>query len=275
MTQDRPDPSPTSPRGQGLWALMTPARWVEVGRILVTGTVALLFQQGLVPVIWLWLAVAVGLYPLVRTGLQDLVRRRRIGTEVFVTVATLVAVFGGEAVAGAILMVIILIAEFIAALNTDRARASIRDLIGSVPQTAMLRETGGDRVVAVGELKRGDVVLVRTGEKIPVDGEVVGGQGSIDEAPITGESLPKDKGAGSTVFAGTVVESGALDIRTERLGQDTAFSRIIALVETAESEQAPIQRLADRVAAWLIPVVLVFWSASTSSRATSAPSSPC
>ncbi len=258
MTQDRPDPSPTSPRGQGLWALMTPARWVEVGRILVTGTVALLFQQGLVPVIWLWLAVAVGLYPLVRTGLQDLVRRRRIGTEVFVTVATLVAVFGGEAVAGAILMVIILIAEFIAALNTDRARASIRDLIGSVPQTAMLRETGGDRVVAVGELKRGDVVLVRTGEKIPVDGEVVGGQGSIDEAPITGESLPKDKGAGSTVFAGTVVESGALDIRTERLGQDTAFSRIIALVETAESEQAPIQRLADRVAAWLIPVVLVF-----------------
>ncbi|WP_313472674.1 hypothetical protein [Brevundimonas sp.] len=124
MTQDRPDPSPTSPRGQGLWALMTPARWVEVGRILVTGTVALLFQQGLVPVIWLWLAVAVGLYPLVRTGLQDLVRRRRIGTEVFVTVATLVAVFGGEAVAGAILMVIILIAEFIAALNTDRARAS-------------------------------------------------------------------------------------------------------------------------------------------------------
>ena len=258
MAQARPDPSPASPRGQGLRALMTPERWIEVGRIVVTGFIALLFQQGLVPVVWLWLAVALGLYPLVRTGLQDLVRRRRIGTEVFVTVATLVAVFGGEAVAGAILMVIILIAEFIAALNTDRARASIRDLIGSVPQTAMLRETGGDRVVAVGELKRGDVVLVRTGEKIPVDGEVVGGQGSIDEAPITGESLPKDKGAGSTVFAGTVVESGALDIRTERLGQDTAFSRIIALVETAESEQAPIQRLADRVAAWLIPVVLVF-----------------
>lgn len=107
-------------------------------------------------------------------------------------------------------------------------------------------------------MKPGDTVLVRAGEKIPVDGRIVGGQASVNEASITGESLPKDKGDGDEVFAGTLLASGALDIETARVGGDTTFSRIIALVESAEAEQAPVQRLADKVAAWLIPVVLVF-----------------
>ena len=242
----------------GLAVLMTHARWIEVARIVVTGIVALLFWRGLVPIQVLWVAVAVGLYPLVKTGVLDLVHEHKVGTEIFVTVATLVAVFGGETVAGAVLMVIILIAEFIAELNTDRARASIKSLVGSVPQVALVRSAGGEKGVPIGELKIGDIVLVRPGEKIPVDGRVVGGQGSVNEAPITGESVPKDKDIDAPVFAGTIVESGALDIRTERLGVDTTFARIIALVENAESEQAPVQKLADKVAAWLIPVVFVF-----------------
>ena len=241
-----------------LLALMTRERWIEVARIVATGLVALLYWQGLVAIQVLWIAVAVGLYPLVKTGLLDLVHEHKVGTEIFVTVATLVAMFGGETVAGAVLMVIILIAEFIAELNTDRARASIKSLIGSVPQVALVRSASGEKSVPVGELKLGDVVLVRPGEKIPVDGRVVGGQGSVNEAPITGESIPKDKGVDASVFAGTVVESGALDIVTERLGTDTTFSRIIALVESAESKQAPVQKLADKVAAWLIPVVFLF-----------------
>ena len=254
-------PSPVSARDTGapnVMVLMTRARWIEVARIVVTGLVALLFWRGLVPIQLLWLAVAMGLYPLVKTGYFDLIHERKVGTEIFVTIATLVAVFGGETVAGAVLMVIILIAEFIAELNTDRARASIKSLVGSVPQFALVRSANGEKTVPMGALKIGDVVLVRPGEKIPVDGRVVGGQGSVNEAPITGESIPKDKGFDAPVFAGTVVESGALDIRTERLGADTTFSRIIALVETAESEQAPVQKLADKVAAWLIPVVFVF-----------------
>ncbi len=247
-----------TPDAVGLMALMTRERWIEVARIVVTGLIALLFWQGLVPIQVLWVAIAIGLYPLVKTGILDLIHEHKVGTEIFVTIATLVAVFGGETVAGAVLMVIILIAEFIAELNTDRARASIKSLIGSVPQVALLRTESGERSVPIGELKVGDVVLVRPGEKIPVDGRVVGGQGSVNEAPITGESVPKDKGIDAQVFAGTVVDSGALDIRTERLGTDTTFSRIIALVESAEAEAAPVQKLADKVAAWLIPVVFVF-----------------
>lgn len=241
-----------------LMALMTRARWVEVGRIVVTGIIALLYWKGMLSLPVLWVAIAIGLYPLVKTGLLDLVHEHKVGTEIFVTIATLVAVFGGETVAGAVLMVIILIAEFIADLNTDRARASIKSLIGSVPQVALLRSGAGERTVAISELEVGDVVLVRPGEKIPVDGRVVSGEGSVNEASITGESVPKDKSPGSAVFAGTVVDSGALDVEAERLGNDTMFSRIIALVENAESEQAPVQKLADKVAAWLIPFVFVF-----------------
>ncbi|MEO8190683.1 MAG: cation-translocating P-type ATPase [Acidobacteriota bacterium] len=239
-------------------SLLTRDRWIEIGRIVLTGIVVVLFWRDLVPTWVLWLAVTVGLYPLVKTGILDLIRERRIGTEIFVTIATLIALIGGEAIAGAVLMVIILIAEFIAELNTDRARASIRGLVGSIPQTAILREEGRERTVSIDQLRPGNVVLVRAGEKVPVDGQVSSGNGSVNEAPITGESVPKDKAEGSAVFAGTVLESGAIEVRTEKAGADTTFARIVKLVEEAEESQAPVQKLADRVSAWLIPVVFLF-----------------
>ncbi len=253
-----PDPTRRPPAPTTLWALLTRDRWAEVGRILLVGLITLLYWQEVLPLGVLLAGVAVGLYPLVKTGVRDLVRERKIGTEIFVTVATVIALVGGEYVAAAVLMNIILVAEFIAELNTDRARASIKQLIGSVPQAALVRGAGGDRSVPVGELKAGDVVLVRGGEKIPVDGTVVGGQATVNEAAISGESMPLEKGPDAPVLAGTVVESGALDVRTDRVGGDTMFARIVALVETAEAQQAPVQKLADKVAAWLIPVVFVF-----------------
>jgi Zn2+/Cd2+-exporting ATPase len=99
---------------------------------------------------------------------------------------------------------------------------------------------------------------VRAGDKIPVDGTVTAGAAAVNEASITGESVPVDKGARDSVLAGTIVESGALDVRTEKVGPDTLFARIVALVEDAESETAPVQKLADRVAAWLLPLVMGF-----------------
>lgn len=238
--------------------LLTRERWIEIIRIVTVSAAIFVYWMGWTPVQVLWGAVTVGLYPLVVTGLRDLVKERKIGTEIFVTIATIIAVTGGETVAGAVLMTIILIAEFIADLNTDRARASIKGLIGTVPQTAILKEGNQQRVVQISALKAGDVVLVRAGEKVPVDGVIEGGGGSLNEAPITGESVPKDKLAGGEVFAGTVLESGALDVRTTRAGADTTFSRIVKMVEEAEENQAPVQLLADRVAAWLIPIVLIF-----------------
>ena len=253
-----PTESNTANGKTSLRALLTRDRWFEIGRIVVVGIITLFYWRNVLPLPALWVAIVFGLYPLVKTGLRDLIKERKIGTEIFVTIATTIAMIGGEYVAGAVLMTIILIAEFIAELNTDRARASIKALIGSVPQFALVRANGQERKIPIAELKVGDVVLVRGGEKIPVDGMVVGGQGAVNEAPITGESMPQEKGLDASVLAGTVVESGALDIRTDKLGQDTMFARIITLVEQAEEHQAPVQKLADKVAAWLIPVVFVF-----------------
>ena len=248
--------SPAPPAS--LRALLTRARWLEIARIVGVGTVIVLFQQHLLPLPALFGAVAIGLYPLTKTGLLDLLHEHKIGTEIFVTIATVIAMLGREYVAGSILMVIILIAELIAELNTERARASIKALIGSVPETALVRRPGGDVTVPIAEVRQGDVVIVRAGEKIPVDGIVRNGDASVNQAPITGESMPQEKSPGATVFAGTVVDLGALDIETQKVGGDTMFSRIIALVESAEDQRAPVEKLADRVASWLIPVVLVF-----------------
>ena len=252
------NPAETTQDKPSFRALLTRERWIEIGRILFVGLITLLFWQGILPLSVLLVAIAIGLYPLIKTGALDLIHERKIGTEIFVTVATVIALIGGEYVAAAVLMDIILIAEFIADLNTDRARASIKALIGSVPQFALVRDNGVERSVPIAELKAGDIVLVRGGEKIPVDGTVVGGQGAVNEASISGESLPLEKDVDASVLAGTLVESGALDIRTDKLGQDTMFARIITLVEHAEEEQAPVQKLADKVSSWLIPVVFLF-----------------
>src|SRR5215213_2716766 len=190
---------------------MTRGRWLDVARIVGVGIVVALYRAGVLALPALFAAVAVGLYPLAKTGVLDLIHERKIGTEIFVTIATVIAMLAREYVAGSVLMTIILIAEFIADLNTDRARASITALIGSVPQTATVRSGNTERSVPIAELRPGNVVLVRAGEKVPVDGVVRGGQGAVNEAPITGESGPVDKAPGAQVLAGTVLESGALD----------------------------------------------------------------
>ena len=242
----------------GFLAVMDRPKWIEVGRIVVVAVLVLCYARHWVPIGVLWATVALGLYPLAKTGTTDLIEEHKIGTEIFVTFATIFALVGGEAVAGAVLMTIILVAEFIADLNTERARASIKGLIGTVPRTARLREGSDERVVDIDTIRPDDIILVRAGEQIPVDGTVVSGAAAVDEASITGESTPKDKQPASTVFAGTLIEAGALDIRTDRAGNDTTFAKIVSLVEEAQGAQAPIQRLADRVATWLIPVVVVF-----------------
>ena len=110
----------------------------------------------------------------------------------------------------------------------------------------------------ISDLKIGDIILVKAGEKIPVDGKVKDGTASVNQAAITGESVLQEKVAGSDAFAGTIVELGALDIEMTKAGKDTVFSRIISLVEEAESQQAPIEKFTDKVATWLIPIVFIF-----------------
>jgi Cd2+/Zn2+-exporting ATPase len=165
---------------------------------------------------------------------------------------------GKEYLAGSVVLMIILIAEYIAVASGERARASIKELIGSVPKTALLKRGDKEESVAIENLQVGDVILVRAGEKIPVDGIVTEGAGAVNQAPITGESAPLEKVTGSEAYAGTIVETGALYIKMTKAGNDTVFSRIISMVEEAESNKAPIEKYTDKVAAYLIPIVFVF-----------------
>ncbi|MHB1348177.1 MAG: heavy metal translocating P-type ATPase [Candidatus Humimicrobiaceae bacterium] len=233
-------------------------RWLEAARIIIVGIIAILYWQNLVTLPFLFVVISFGLYPLVKAGLIKLFKERKIGTEIFVTFATIIAAVGNEYLAAAVLLTIILIAEWIADWNTNRARVSIQALIGSVPEVTLIRDEAGDHTIPVKQIKVGDIVLVRSGEKIPVDGTIINGTGSVNEATITGESLPVEKEKGSSVLAGTLVYVGAFDIRTEKIGQDTIFARIIELVENAEKNQAQVEKLADKVAAWLIPAVFIF-----------------
>ena len=230
----------------------------EIVRILTVGIASFLFYFQLIPLPVLLAAMAFGLYSLVKVAATDLIKERKIGTEIFITIAVIISVLGKEYLAGSVVLMIILIAEYIASASGERARASIKELIGSVPKTAIIKKDGKEETVQIDDLKIGDIILVKAGEKIPVDGKVTGGAGSVNQAPITGESVPQEKNVGSDVFAGTIVELGALDIQMTKAGKDTVFSRIITLVEEAESEQAPIEKFTDKVASWLIPVVFIF-----------------
>tara|TARA_R110002072_G_scaffold302957_1_gene490355 strand:+ start:7920 stop:9758 length:1839 start_codon:yes stop_codon:yes gene_type:complete len=230
----------------------------EIVRIITVGISSLLFYLEVIPLFILLIAMAFGLYSLVRTAILDITKERKIGTELFISIAVIISVVGQEYLAGAVVLMIILIAEYIASASGERARASIKELIGTVPNTAIIKKDGKETTVKIEELNIGDIILVRAGEKIPVDGLVTEGTASVNQAPITGESVPQEKETGSEVFAGTIIELGALNIQMTKAGSDTVFSRIITLVEEAESQQAPIEKLTDKVASYLIPVVFIF-----------------
>jgi Cd2+/Zn2+-exporting ATPase/Cu+-exporting ATPase len=137
-------------------------------------------------------------------------------------------------------------------MTVSRGRHAIRDLLEFLPRSVSVRRSSGVREVAADELKIGDAVLVNPGGRVPVDGIVIAGHSFLDQARITGESMPVEKIAGSLVYSGSINQSGALEIRAERIGRDTSYGKIIDAVESAEKSRAPVQRLADRMAGYLV-----------------------
>jgi heavy metal translocating P-type ATPase len=201
-------------------------------------------------------AVLLGGFPRFVSGAKDALHAR-ITTNVFVTVALGVTIAVGEFRAAAVIVFIMSVVGALESYTLDRSRRAIRDLLQLAPPTATVRREGGEASVLVAELQAGDVVIVRPGERIPVDGTVVSGAATVNQAPITGESMPVEKSKGSEVFAGTLNQTGRLDVLTVKTGADTALARIVHLVEEAQETKAPIQTLADRFTVWFLPTVLV------------------
>lgn len=143
-------------------------------------------------------------------------------------------------------------------VTSERSRQALKELAGLQPQTARVVRNGKEVEVPVEDVSAQEIVLVKPGEKIPVDGTIVEGSAPIDEAPITGESFPKDKSVGDSVFAASIAQAGFIKVRADKVGQDTTFARIIKLVEEAESQQAPVQKFADKFTGYYLPAILIF-----------------
>jgi heavy metal translocating P-type ATPase len=197
------------------------------------------------------LVMAVGGWPIFREALENLVERR-MTMELSMTIALVAALLIGEFFTALVITLFVLVAEILEGMTVERGRHAIKELLEYLPRTAIVRRDGQPVELPLAEVRAGDLVLVNPGNKLPVDGVVVAGHSYVDQASITGESLPVERVAGDGVFAGTINQSGALEVRAERVGRDTSFGKIIEAVERAEHSRAPIQRLADRLAGYLV-----------------------
>ena len=196
-------------------------------------------------------AALIGMYPILKEAFQA-VLARRMTMELSMTIAIGAALAIGQFFTGLVIIVFVLIAEVLEGMTVGRGRKAIKDLLDFLPRTATVRRDGSAQEVSASEIRIGDTVVVKPGSRIPIDGEVVAGNSFVDQATITGESLPVEKMAGASVYAGTINQSGALEVRATGVGRETAFGKIIEAVEAAERSRAPIQKTADRLAGYLV-----------------------
>lgn len=196
-------------------------------------------------------ATLIGGWPIFAEAFENAIRRR-MTMELSMTIALVAALAIGEFFTALVITAFVLGAEILETLTVSRGRRAIGALLDLLPQTATVRRAGQSLDVAATDLRVDDLVLVDPGGLVPVDGTVVAGRSFVDEARITGESMPVEKVAGCAAFAGTLNAGGALEIRAERIGADTSFGKIVEAVESAERSRAPIQKLADRLSGYLV-----------------------
>jgi Cd2+/Zn2+-exporting ATPase/Cu+-exporting ATPase len=198
--------------------------------------------------------VVIAGFPVFRKVIQAALNKQII-SHTLMTLGVLAALAVGEWVTALVVVFFMRVGDYIERFTAERARRAVKDLVTLAPQTARLEQGTQVIEVVISQVKPHDVVVVRPGEKIPVDGEVISGHAYIDQATITGESMPIEAGPGTYVFASTFAHQGSLRIRTVHIGPDTTFGRVIKLVEQAEANRGDIQRVADKFSTYYLPVV--------------------
>lgn len=201
------------------------------------------------------LAVLAGGFPVFREAIDD-AREGRVHMEAAMAIGMLASAAIGELLAAVVIAFFTLIAELMDSLTYERGREAIAELVKLYPGSATRKTERGEEEIPLEDIAAGDLIIVKSGQRIPIDGVIETGEASIDESPVTGESLPVDKAAGDEVFAGTINAVGTMEVRVEKVGRDTTLGRIITLVEEAEASKAPVQRFADGFAAKFVPAVL-------------------
>ncbi len=225
--------------------------------IIIGFTSELGFKNEVVAVWALVIASILGALPIAIQAYQAL-RVKVISIDVLVTIAVVGAFFIKNFEESAIVTFLFLFGAFLEQRTLNKTRSAIKELTEMAPESALKQMTNGEfEEVDVDEVDVGDILLVKTGAKIPVDGTVLSGEGSINEASITGESLPVLKEKGSNVFAGTILDNGTIQITADRVGEDTTFGKIIELVEEAQDSKSEAERFIDRFSKYYTPAVLL------------------
>ncbi len=252
------DPHDTAPLGdfnRRVWILFGVV-FAAVLFIVVIGEMFGLFEAVTERVPWplgLTVVLLFG-YPIFRGVIRSTLKGQ-ITAHTLMSIGAVAALAVGEWATAAVVVFFMRVGEYAERFTTERSRQALKDLTVMSPQTARVERDGEERELSVEDVQVGETVIVRPGEAIPVDGEVVRGHASINQSTITGESMPVEVGPGAKVFAATIASAGSLHIRTMHVGADTTFGRVIKLVEEAEAHRADVQRIADKFSAYYLPVV--------------------
>lgn len=203
-------------------------------------------------------AMLVGLVPIAGRAFKGITKGYPFTIETLMTVAAVGAIVINAAEEAAVVIVLFLVGELLEGFAAGRARASIKALATLVPKEATVERDGKAMKVQASELQLDDIVIVKPGDRVPADGQVTEGESAVDEAPVTGESVPKKKTVGDQVYAGTINDEGVLKVRITATAEDNTIARVIKLVEEAQESKAPTERFIDRFSRYYTPGVMVF-----------------
>ena len=207
-----------------------------------------------------WVTVIVCGFPLLYLAISRAIFNKginKISSALLISIAMIASIVIGELFAAGEVAFIMAIGGILEDKTAQRAKKGIKKLIRLAPEQGRIINDGKEEIIPIEQVKPGDILRVLPGEAIPVDGEILFGNTSIDQSIITGESLPIDKTVGDSVFCGTINRFGSIDIKAAKVGEDSSLQKLIRMVQEAENNKAPMQRIVDKWAAWLVPIALI------------------
>ena len=207
-----------------------------------------------------WVTIIISGIPLLYLAIWRIIYNRgisKISSALLICIAMFAALAIGELFAAGEVAFIMALGALLEDATTNRAKKGLKKLISLAPTQGRRIRDEKEEMIPAEDIRKGDVLRILAGETIPVDGKILTGETSVDQSIMTGESLPVDKTVGDEVFCGTINRFGAIDITATKVGEDSSLQKLIRMVEDAENKQAPMQRIADRVASWLVPVALL------------------
>lgn len=241
-------------------AVLTSVPATAVGGVFLVVSFVLSKLDVAFPVDPAWVTVMISGLPLLYLAAVRLVKNKgisKISSALLISIAMVSAIATGDLFAAGEVAFIMAIGEILEDLTTDRAKKGLKKLISLAPTQGRLVVDGAEKTIPAEDIRPNDILRVLPGETIPVDGVVISGETSVDQSVMTGESLPIDKAVGDEVFCGTVNRFGAVDIRATKVGESSSLQKLIRMVREAEDKKAPMARIADKAASYLVPVALL------------------